>query len=126
MIKKYGKAWHIASWLGHFVAFMVAAKSTMVSQKVDIPKLKVCVGIRKYMMIWQISLKLHPIFCRNKHHCQDSTWLSDEDTKTQVSSQVLVGLVTRAQAKRFKEELNSLVHKVLKQEETVVLLIKVD
>ena len=59
----------------------------------------------------------------------------DEDTKTQVSSQVPVGPVTRARAKRFKEELNSLVHKVLKQEETVVniegeqrlvLLIKVD
>ena len=61
--------------------------------------------------------------------------LADEDTKTQVSSQVPVGPVTRARAKRFKEELNSLVHKVLKQEETVVniegeqrlvLLIKVD
>ncbi|XP_062115055.1 uncharacterized protein LOC133829215 [Humulus lupulus] len=60
---------------------------------------------------------------------------NDEDTKTQVSSQVPVGPVTRARAKRFKEELNSLVHKVLKQEETVVniegeqrlvLLIKVD
>ena len=59
----------------------------------------------------------------------------DEDTKTQVSRQVPVGPVTRARAKRFKEELNSLVHKVLKQEETVVniegeqrlvLLIKVD
>ena len=59
----------------------------------------------------------------------------DEDTKTKDPSQVPVGPVTTARAKRFKEELNSLVHKVLKQEETVVniegeqrlvLLIKVD
>ena len=59
----------------------------------------------------------------------------DEDTKTKDSSQVPVGPVTRARAKRFKEELISLVHRVLKQEETVVntegeqrlvLLIKVD
>ena len=60
---------------------------------------------------------------------------NDEDIKDQVSSPIPVGPVTRARAKRFKEELNSLVHKVLNQEETVVntegeqrlvILIKVD
>ena len=60
---------------------------------------------------------------------------NDEDIKDQVSSPLPVGPVTRARAKRFKEELNSLVHKVLNQEETVVnmegeqrlvILIKVD
>ena len=38
----------------------------------------------------------------------------DEDTKTKDPSQVPVGPVTRARAKRFKEELNNLVYRVLK------------
>ncbi|GMN45082.1 hypothetical protein TIFTF001_014279 [Ficus carica] len=64
---------------------------------------------------------------------------ADEDIKaarnTHEPIQVPVGPVTRAQAKRFKEELNNLVWRVLQQEESVfttegeqrlVLLIKVD
>ncbi|GMN59995.1 hypothetical protein TIFTF001_029089 [Ficus carica] len=63
----------------------------------------------------------------------------DEDIKaarnTHEPIQVLVGPVMRARAKRFKEELNNLVWRVLQQEESVfttegeqrlVLLIKVD
>ena len=64
---------------------------------------------------------------------------NDEDIRdarnTHDPIQVPVGLVTRYQAKRFKEDLNNLVQRVLQQEESVltteggqrlVLLIKVD
>ena len=63
----------------------------------------------------------------------------DEEIKairnTHEPIEVPVGPVTRARAKRFKEELNNLVQRVLQQEESVfttdgeqrlVLLIKVD
>ena len=63
----------------------------------------------------------------------------DEDIKAQRNSHepihVPVGPVTRARAKRFKEELNNLVQRVLQQEESVfttdgeqrlILLIKFD
>ena len=65
--------------------------------------------------------------------------LADEDIKAQWNSheptKVPVGPVTRARAKRFKEELNNLVQRVLQQEESVfatdgeqrlILLIKFD
>ena len=45
--------------------------------------------------------------------------VSDENIKTHGPIQVPIGPVTRARAKRFKEELNNLVRRVLQQEESM-------
>ena len=50
---------------------------------------------------------------------QSRPTITDENIKTHGPIQVPIGPVTRARAKRFKEELNNLVRRVLQQEESM-------